>query len=70
MKYRDTNNYQVIYILPNARPKITTLISVESMKNRTMTHNILSVYPPQIAAALIVIDTQQRIRLIITFSKT
>lgn len=64
-------NYICIVInLPNARPNITTLISVDSKKNLTVTHSTLSALPPTLAAALTVIDTTHLITDIITLHIT
>lgn len=63
--YETHNRTKNKYHLPHARPNITTLISVASKKNRTVTHNILSAVLPIGVAALTVIDTIHRMTLMI-----
>lgn len=55
---------------PNASPNIITLISVESKKNLTKTHNIISVYPPTTDVEFTSIETKHLRTLIITFTTT
>lgn len=49
--------------LPKARQNMTTLISVESKKKRTITQRILSAVPMSVFVVLITIDTIHRSRL-------
>lgn len=56
--------------LPKAKPNITTLISVDNKKNLTVTQSTLSALPPNVAAALTVIDTTHRITDITTLQIT